>query len=81
MTKFEMAYQFVQVLREGVVVVARGRLAGFAEPAPVVSDDAVPRRQQGRYLFLPGSAAERIAVNEHDRLARAMVFVVQVNVA
>jgi len=52
--------QGVEVGGEGVVVVADGRLAGLAEPAPVVGDDPVPGVQQDRDLLVPGAAAERV---------------------
>ena len=67
--KVEVSEQLVQVRGEGVVVVAERRLAGIAEPPPVVSDHAVSRIQQDRYLLLPGTTAQRKAVDQHDRLA------------
>jgi serine/threonine protein kinase len=50
--QLQLGDQFVKVLREGVVVVARGRLAGFAEASAVVSDDPVTSLQQDGKLFL-----------------------------
>src|SRR5882672_7489835 len=40
-TQFEMCHEFVQVLGEGVVVVALCWLAGFAETSAIISDDTV----------------------------------------
>ena len=68
--------QRMQVGGEGVVVIPAGRLAGLAEPAPVIGDDPVPGGQQGRDLLVPGPAAERVAVDQHDGLAGAVIFVV-----
>src|SRR5260370_16860535 len=76
-----MAYNFVQVLGESVVVVARCWLAGFAEPSPVIRDDAVTRFQKARDLLLPGSTAQRISVDQDDGLTRAVVLIVQIHVA
>src|SRR6516225_6484995 len=77
----------VQVRREGmqvggerVVVVPGGGLAGLAEPAPVVGDHAAPGPEQYRDLLVPGAAAERVTVNEHDGRAGAVVFVVDLDV-
>jgi AAA ATPase domain len=71
--------QGIEVGGEGVVVIPGCRLAGLAEPAPVVGDDPVPGRQQGRDLLVPGAAAERVAVDQHDRLAGAMILVVDLD--
>src|SRR5215471_6845935 len=76
-----MLQQGVQVGGEGVVVVAGGGLAGLAEPAPVVGDDPVAGLQQGRDLLVPGPAAERVPVDQHHRLAGAVIFVVDIDVA
>ena len=76
----QVLQQGVQVGGEGVVVIAGGRLAGLAEPAPVVGDDPVPGLEQGRDLLVPGAAAERVAVDQHDRLAGAMILVVDLDV-
>ena len=69
----------VQVGGKGVVVVPGDRLAGIAEPAPVIRDHPVPGRQQVAFLPLPGPAVQRVAVNQHDRLTRSVVFVVDVD--
>ena len=76
----EVLQQAVQVGGEGVVVVAGGGLAGLAEPAPVVGDDPVAGLQQGRDLLVPGAAAERVAVDQHHRLAGAMILVIDLDV-
>jgi len=76
----EVFHQGVQVSGEGVVVVAGRRLAGLAEPAPVIGDDPVPGVQQHWDLLIPGTAAERVAVDQHDGLAGAMILVVDLDV-
>src|SRR5580658_6687137 len=45
-TKIEMRDQFVQVLGEDVVVVPGCRLAGFAEPSAVISDNTITCSQK-----------------------------------
>jgi len=67
----EFREQLVEVRGEGVVVVADRRLAGLAEAATVVRDDAEARLEQRRDLLLPRAAAEREAVDQDDRLSRA----------
>src|SRR5207302_8357786 len=62
-----------------VVVVSGGRLAGVAKPAPVVGDHPVAGLQQHRDLPVPGTAAERVAVNQDDRPSLAVVLVVEVD--
>src|SRR5439155_11989819 len=76
----EVFDQRVQVGGEGVVVVPDGGLAGPAEPAAVVGDHAISGGQQNPVLPLPGVAVERVPVDEHDRLALAVVLVVDVDV-
>ena len=76
----QVVQQGVQVGGEGVVVIAGGRLAGLAEPAPVVGDDPVAGLQQRRDLLVPGAAAERIAVDQHHRLAGAVILVMDLDV-
>jgi hypothetical protein len=66
--------QDVEVGGEGVVVIPGRRLAGLAEPAPVVGDDPVPGVQQDRDLLVPGAAAQRVAVDQDDRQAGAMIL-------
>jgi hypothetical protein len=51
----QVLQQGIEVGGEGVVVIPRGRLAGLAEPAPVVGDDPVPGVQQDRDLLVPGA--------------------------
>jgi hypothetical protein len=72
--------QRVQVGGEGVVVVPHGGLAGPAEPAAVVGDHTISGGQQNPVLPLPGVAVERVPVDKHDRLALAVVLVVDVDV-
>src|SRR5690606_22887468 len=62
-----------------VVVVAGGRLAGVAESSAVIGDDPVAGLEEGRRLLLPRTAVERVAVDEHDRLAGSVIFVVQLD--
>ncbi len=76
----QVVQQAVQVGGEGVVVVADDRLAGLAEAAAVIGDDPVAGLQQDRDLLVPGPAAERIPVDQHDRLARAVVLVVDLDI-
>src|SRR4051794_41556820 len=63
-TQIELREQLVEVRGEGVVVVADRRLAGLAEAATVVRDDAEARLEQRRDLLLPRAAAEREAVDQ-----------------
>ena len=76
----QVVQQGIEVGGEGVVVIPGCRLAGLAEPAPVVGDDPVPGLEQGRDLLVPGAAAERIAVDQHHRLAGAMILVMDLDV-
>ncbi len=71
----------MEVLCERVVVVACGWLAGFAEASAVIGDDSVTSIQEDGDLLLPRSTVQWVSVDENDRLARAMVFVVKVDVA
>src|SRR5207245_7446937 len=50
--------ELVQVFGDGVVVVARRRLGGLAEPSAVVGDDRVASCQTVQYLGFPGAAAQ-----------------------
>jgi hypothetical protein len=54
--------------------------AGLAEPAPVICDHTVTGLQQHRDLLVPGAAAERAAVDQHDGQAGAMILVVDLDV-
>src|SRR5207249_479408 len=63
-TKVELRHEFVQVLREGIVLVARHRLAGVSKSSAVIGDYAITRSNQNGYLFFPGAATERPAVNQ-----------------
>jgi hypothetical protein len=72
--------QGIEVGGEGVVVIPGRRLAGLAEPAPVVGDDPVSGLQQDRDLLVPGTAAERVAVDQHDGPAGATILVVDLDV-
>jgi hypothetical protein len=73
--------QRLQITREGVVVEAGGRLARPPEAATVVADAAVTGREQLPLLALPGVAVERIAVDQDDRPAAAVIVVVDLDVA
>ena len=53
-----MGHELVQVLGEGVVVIAGCGLAGLTEPSAVVGDDPMARLQKDRKLLLPRSAAQ-----------------------
>jgi hypothetical protein len=78
--QIQVLQQRVQVGGEGVVVVAGDRLAGPAEPAPIVGDDPVAGLQQDRDLLVLGPAAEGVAVDQHHRLAGAVILVVDLDV-
>ena len=71
-----MLEENVEVRSEGVVVVADRWLTRLAESPPVIGEDAVAGLQQDPFLLLPGRPVERIAMNQHHWLARAVVFVV-----
>jgi hypothetical protein len=77
--QIEVLQQRDQVGREGVVVVAHRRLARAAEPATVIADAAIAGGEQLSLLALPRVAVERIAMNQHDRLAAAVVLVVDLD--
>src|SRR5437867_8108296 len=75
-----MGHDLSEVCGEGVVVVAGCGLAGFAKSTAVIGDDAVAPLQECGHLFLPGSAAERIAVNQDDGVTGTMIFVIELDV-
>src|ERR1039457_6559754 len=79
--ELELHHKFVQVLGEGVVVVADSRLAGLAEPSAVIRDDTVSRLQKRCDLLLPGSATQWISVNKDNPVTRAMVLLIEIDVA
>jgi hypothetical protein len=72
----EMIEQRLRSAREAVVVVADGRLARLAEAPAVIADGAVALREQRPLLTLPRAAVERIAVDQDDGRAGAVVVVV-----
>ena len=74
-----MLEQRAEVGREGVVVVADGRLAGAAEAATVVADHAVAAREQLALLALPRVPVQGIAVNQHDRITAPVILVVDLD--
>ena len=63
----------MQVFREGIVVVARGWLAGLAEASAVIGEDAVTCGQECRELFLPRGTIQRVPckVKELERAEMA----------
>src|ERR1700679_4281656 len=71
-----MRHELVQVLGKGVIVVTDCWLAGLAETSAIIGNDAVTRSQKHRGLLLPGSAAQRISVDQDNRLTRAVVLAV-----
>jgi hypothetical protein len=79
--RLELGNQLVKVLCKRVVVVAFGRLAGLAEASAVVGNDPVTCFQENGDLLLPRSTAQWVSVDQNNRLARAMVFIVKLNVA
>src|SRR6266853_100513 len=80
-TQFEVCHELVQVLGEGVVVVTRCWLAGFAEPSAVIGDDAVPLSEKLWDLLLPRSTAQWIPVDQNYGVTRAVIFVVEIDLA
>src|SRR5450755_2006303 len=68
-TQLELRHELVQVLSEGVVVVAGCWLAGLAEPSAVIGDDTVTCGQKHINLFLPGNAAQGISVDKNYGVA------------
>src|SRR6266568_8039797 len=76
-----MGHEFMQVFGEGVVVVPRCRLAGLAKASAVIGDDTVTSFQKNWHLLLPRSAVEWIPVDQHDRLARPVVLIIEFDVA
>jgi len=50
---------------EGVVAVPARRMAGLAEPAPVMGDDLVAASSRAGTCLSPGAAAERVAADQH----------------
>jgi hypothetical protein len=81
LTEREMIEQRLQIGRERVVVITARGLAGLAEPPAVIADAAISVLEQHPLLALPGVAVERISVDQDDRLAGAMVVVVDLNVS
>ena len=79
--EFELGDDFVKVLGKSVVVVARGRLAGFSESSTVIGDDTMTRGQKCGGLLLPGSAVQRISVDQDHRLTRAVILIIQIDIA
>jgi hypothetical protein len=76
-----VAEQNVEITGQGVVVVACGGLARPAESAPVICDAPVPGGQQHPSLPFPRmTAVERIAADEHHRLAAAMILIVNLDI-
>src|ERR1700691_2931014 len=79
--QFEVCHEFMQVLGEGVVVVAAGRLTRLAEAPAIVGNHTVTRGQQHRGLLLPGRTAQWISVDQDNRPTRAVVLIINFNVA
>ena len=73
---FSLGHSTVVVAMGVAIVVA----LGLAEPAAVVGDDPVAGLQQHPDLLVPGPAAERVLVDQHDGLADAVVLVVDLDV-
>jgi hypothetical protein len=62
---------------EKPTIVSDRRLAGSAEAAAIVGDDAMTRGEQRCHLLFPRGAAQRPAMDEHHRRSRAVVLVVE----
>jgi len=75
-----MVEQCLEIACERVVVIAARRLAGLAEPAAVIGDAAVSVLEEHPLLALPGVAVQRVAVDQDDRLAGAVIVVVDFDV-
>ena len=80
-TQLEVVDQPMKIPCECVVIVACAWLAGLAETSAVVGNDPITGFQENGYLLLPGSTAQWVSVDQHNRLARPMVFVVKLDVA
>src|SRR5262249_35320798 len=78
--QFQVGDNLVQIFGEGVVVVPGGGLAGIAEAAAVISDDAMAGREEHGKLLFPRGAAERISMNENYGIAGAVVLVIEFDV-
>jgi hypothetical protein len=63
-----MGHDLLQVFCKGIIVIAGCGLAGFAEPSAVICDDAATCLLKNWNLLLPGSAAQRIPVNQNHRV-------------
>src|SRR5262245_17259651 len=63
------------------VLVAEHRPGRLAEAAAIVGDDPMSHPQEGRDLPLPGAAALRPAVDQHDGMAGSVILVVEVDAA
>ena len=76
-----MCHELVEILGEGVVVVTCYWLAGLAKPSAVVGDDTVTRSEKHWDLLLPGSTAQRISMDQDYGITRAMIFIVEFDLA
>src|SRR3954447_2510039 len=65
--QLELCEKSVEVRGESVVVVSDAWLARVPEAAAVVGDDAKASVQERPDLLLPRAAAEREAMDQHDR--------------
>ncbi len=81
LAQMEVTDELMEVFGKSVVVVARAWLARLAETTAVIGNDAMAGGQQRWNLPLPRSAAQRIPVDEYHRIAGAMVFVIETDVA
>ena len=79
--QLEAGDQLVKILCKRVVVLAGGWLAGLAEASAVVGNDSVTRIKENGNLLLPRRTAQWVSVDQNNWLARAMVFVVKLDVA
>src|SRR5690349_238048 len=72
----EMVRDGLQIVGIMVEVVAAGHLRRAAVPAPVVRDDPITLGEEEQHLRVPIVRRERPAMTEHDRLAAAPIFIV-----
>ena len=79
--QLKLGDQLVKIFSERIVVVARGWLARLSEASAVVGNDSVTGVQEDGDLLLPGSTTQWVSVDENNRLARAVVFIVKLDVA
>jgi hypothetical protein len=79
--QFELCHQLVQILGKSIVVVGGCGLAGPTKASSVIGNNAISCVQKNWQLLFPRGAAEWISMNKNHWFARAMVFIVEIDVA